>query len=236
MTRGLGSAPVGITSIRLGEAHVPVRLVRSARRRKTVSFGVETSVVVVRAPLRLPLRQIETMLQARSAWLVSRLAAAPAPQAGEFADGAVIPYLGADVTIRVAGGKGRARVELAENELRVTVRDDSSQEAIAGAVEKWLRAQAETHLQALVGRWSAATGLVPARVIVKEQRRRWGSCGADGTVRLNWRLIFMVSAVAEYVVVHELAHLRERNHGPGFWALVERLMPDFRERRAALQG
>jgi predicted metal-dependent hydrolase len=236
VTSGLGPGPGGLTTIRLGEADVPVRLVRSARRRKTVSFGVELGVVVVRAPQRLALRQIEEMLRARSKWLATRLAAAPIGQTVEFAHGAAIPYMGGEVTIRVVSGKSRVRVELVANELFVYLPDGSPSEAVAPAVERWLRARAADLLPALVDRWSSASGLAPARVIVKPQRRRWGSCGADGTLRLNWRLVMMPVAVAEYVVVHELAHLRERNHGPRFWSLVESLMPDFRARRTALRG
>ena len=66
-------------------------------------------------------------------------------------------------------------------------------------------------------------------------RRRWGSCARDGRISLNWRLVLLAPALADYVLVHELAHLVEPNHGAGFWRLVEAEMPDFRARRAALR-
>ncbi|MDA1002925.1 MAG: M48 family metallopeptidase, partial [Chloroflexi bacterium] len=74
--------------------------------------------------------------------------------------------------------------------------------------------------------WATRLGWEPRRVIVKAQRRRWGSCARDGTVRLNWRLVMAEPALIDYVIVHELAHLAEPNHGPAFWARVRSALPD----------
>jgi hypothetical protein len=71
--------------------------------------------------------------------------------------------------------------------------------------------------------------------MIRNQRRRWGSCSADGTLRFNWRLVMAPPAIIEYVVVHELAHLRVPNHSPAFWAEVARFIPDYKARRTALR-
>ena len=233
-----GPAPGGrtITALRLGETVVPVRVVRSALRHKTVSFAVQDGVVLVRAPLGVPVRELETMLKSRAAWLAARLASPP-PEPATLADGQVIRYLGRDLALQVRAAAGkRGRVEVDGDTLRVDLPLDAQPGALQHAVEHWLQARAVEHLSAHVRRWSAASGLVPRRVIVKEQRRRWGSCSADGTLRLNWRLVNMAPEIAEYVVVHELAHLHERSHNTRFWAEVERLMPDFRDRRDQLRA
>jgi predicted metal-dependent hydrolase len=73
-------------------------------------------------------------------------------------------------------------------------------------------------------------------MLIRNQHRRWGSCGPDGTVRLNWRLILLEPRLAEYVVVHELAHLRHRHHQAPFWQEVSRLMPDYLDRRRELSA
>jgi predicted metal-dependent hydrolase len=76
---------------------------------------------------------------------------------------------------------------------------------------------------------------MPSRVLVRDQRRRWGSCAPDGTLRFNWRILMAPPHVVDYVVVHELAHLSVRNHSSTFWAEVERILPRYREAQATLK-
>jgi predicted metal-dependent hydrolase len=225
-----------IAALRIGEVDVPVRVIRSARRRRTVSFAVEAGCVVVRAPLRMAARDIEAMLRARHGWIARRLAVAPM-RPDVYAHGERVRYLGDQVLICVREGLRRTtKIEVEGDVLTVEATAGASSEAVAAAIIRWFRARAVEHLSEAVSRWGEAAGAQPAKLIVKEQRRRWGSCGADGVIRLNWRLITLAPEVADYVVVHELAHLKEQNHGPRFWAEVERVMPDFRARRAKLSA
>ncbi len=76
---------------------------------------------------------------------------------------------------------------------------------------------------------------MPPRVLIRDQRLRWGSCAPDGTLRFNWRVVMLKPSLIEYVVVHELAHLTHPNHSPSFWGLVTEVMPDAQERRARLR-
>lgn len=225
-----------IAALRIGEVDVPVRVVRSARRRRTVSFAVEAGSVVVRAPLRMAARDIEVMLRARQAWIAGRLTAAPVRR-DVFADGERVRYLGKEVLICVREGRRRTtRIELDGDVLAVEAATGASFEAVQAAMVRWFRTRAVEHLSESVTRWGEVMGAQPNRLIVKEQRRRWGSCGADGVIRLNWRLVMLPPDLADYVVVHELAHLKERNHGPRLWAEVERAMLDFPARRATLKA
>ncbi len=102
-------------------------------------------------------------------------------------------------------------------------------------IEEALRREAQPAIEAAVERWSPVLGCRPSRVIVRSYKRRWGSCSADGTLRFNWRLTLLDLSALDYVVVHELAHLRERNHARAFWALVAQALPDFKERRLMLR-
>jgi predicted metal-dependent hydrolase len=100
----------------------------------------------------------------------------------------------------------------------------------------WYRRRAEIHIGARVAHFAALTGVTPAAVTVKEMRSRWGSCTSHGRVSFHWGLVLLPPAIVDYVVVHELAHLRELNHGPRFWRLVEEIVPDYHARRAWLRG
>ena len=107
--------------------------------------------------------------------------------------------------------------------------------AVATGLERWYRAQAAEALAESVRFWSPAVGREPSRIIVRDQKRLWGSCAADGTLRFNWRLVQLAPSLIDYVVVHELSHLRVRNHSSRFWTEVARVQPDHAERRKALR-
>lgn len=98
-----------------------------------------------------------------------------------------------------------------------------------------LRAQARCDLSARVAHWAARLGVQPQRLRLSSARTRWGSASSRGTVSLNWRLVCLPEPLRDYVVVHELAHLRELHHGPAFWALVAQVLPDYPARRAELR-
>lgn len=98
-----------------------------------------------------------------------------------------------------------------------------------------LRARAAVELPPALLRRAADFGLTVSRVSVRNQRSRWGSCGRDGHVSLNWRLLLMPDAVRDYVMVHELMHLRRLDHSPAYWALVAEACPDFRTSREWLR-
>ena len=107
--------------------------------------------------------------------------------------------------------------------------------AILRALEGWYRHRAAARLAERVNHWAHAGGREPQRVLIRGQRRRWGSCSADGTLRFNWRIVQLEPSLIDYVVVHELAHLRHRNHSARFWAEVARVLPDYRLRRRLLK-
>lgn len=129
----------------------------------------------------------------------------------------------------------RARLDQARRELptlpagTILYRGEQFAPPVAGkSLERWLRRQARSLLLAEIRTQGTRMELHPKRVTVRGQRTRWGSCSIGGHVSLNWRLVMAPPDVLSYVVVHELAHLAEHNHGPGFWSLVERFCPDFR--------
>jgi hypothetical protein len=111
----------------------------------------------------------------------------------------------------------------------------STREERLAAVHRHYRRLAAKHLPARLAAFSERMGLQPRRVIVRGQKTRWGSCSTTGTISLNWKLMAMPPMVVDYVIVHELAHLRHMNHSPRFWALVEYHFPEWRETKQWLR-
>lgn len=221
---------------------IPAMIIRSARRSRTLAISVEAGTLKVRAPLTATNAQVIDMVKKRATWIAGRLRSLPTgPAEPLLANGETLPYLGASLTLRVALHAGRrVKAGLDGSTLLVELPAALPPAAHAAntrhAVSAWYRARAAEALPEVLRHWSAVSGLVPSRVLIRDQRRRWGSCAPDGTVRLNWRLILLAPRLAEYVVVHELAHLRHRHHQASFWQEVSRLMPDYLDRRRELSA
>ena len=103
------------------------------------------------------------------------------------------------------------------------------------ALVSWLRQHAAERLPERVEMWRSKAGVAMPRVVISDQKRRWGSCDRSGTIRLNWRIIQAPMRLVDYVVVHELVHLRHRGHGRDYWQALGRIMPDYERRREDLR-
>jgi predicted metal-dependent hydrolase len=106
---------------------------------------------------------------------------------------------------------------------------------LTGALQRFYKREGEALLAPKVEAYAAALGKPVRKVIVRDQKRRWGSCAADATIRLNWRLMGFPEDLIDYVCAHEAAHLVEANHSPAYWRVVESLMPDWQVRRARMR-
>ncbi|ENO94408.1 MULTISPECIES: SprT family zinc-dependent metalloprotease [unclassified Thauera] len=214
----------------------PVALVLRRSARRSMALQVDHRGARVAVPLQMPLGEVERFVRGHGRWLLDRLrahAGAPAQVRIEIADGVQLPVLGKPLTLRLVAGRGvRWRVgEDGGEELLLPAACSSAQKALLRALQAralgWYRARVEEYCLRL-GR------AVPA-VRLSNARTRWGSCSQRSGIRLHWRLIHLVPELIDYVVAHEVAHLAEMNHSPRFWAVVERLYPDWREARAALR-
>jgi predicted metal-dependent hydrolase len=217
----------------LGAERVDCVLVRR-RGRRGVGLKVDETGLTVSAPSTMPLARIEALVRESERWVLRKIAEWSHRRVTpvEWIDGAPLPYLGGALVLRIAAGK-RVRAERVDGELRVTARDPGGAE-VKRAVTRWYKVAAHEHLAERVGALSRAAGLPPPRFVLSGALARWGSCNSRREVRLAWRLVKARPELIDYVICHELAHLRQMNHSRAFWAEVERQCPDYRRLREEL--
>ena len=227
--------------LQFADATIEYTVQRSKRRKKTVQISVSSGAVVVSAPMRTPNREIQAIVQKRSGWILDKLATdAQAPPPLRLVTGDTLPYLGRELPLVIEQTDARKPSVLLDGaRLLVGVPaglpQDERREAVRTALVVWYRAQAAQLLTDSVSRCLSTMGRTEMpRVLVREQKTRWVSCSADGTLRFSWRLAMVEQELIDSVAVHELAHLEVMNHSPAFWDVVLRAMPDARERRKRL--
>lgn len=211
-------------SVAVGQQRIILAFVRNARARRYVLRLQPDGSARVTIPRRGSLAEARRFAERNVAWIertLQRLSSLPRhPQ--EWLVGTDVLFQGEMLRIEaVAEQSGQVRIG---NEI-VAVSDDKSN--LRERIENhfWNLAQAE--FPPRVFELAAAYGLIVNRVTVRNQRSRWGSCSRRGTVSLNWRLIQTPPFVRDYVILHELMHLREMNHSRRFWREVERVCPDY---------
>ena len=165
------------------------------------------------------LEEAASFARGQARWMAERLAAVP-PRI-PFTDGASLPVQGEAVTIRHVGGSGRPVTRIG-TELIVT--GDTAH--LKRRVRDYLMNLARAEIGRQAQDFGAAVERPVRRIVLRDPVTRWGSCSVSGALSLSWRLILMPDCVLRYVVAHEVAHLVELNHGPRFWTLVDRLVPD----------
>ncbi len=228
------SPPLNLLDTRLiclGGRALEYRFAR--RRRRTLGITVDASGLAVSAPLRAPLRDIESFLRDKERWILSKLAEwAKLPRAPVLraASGETLPLLGAPVTLEVRDG-GRAVRHEGERLVICVPAPGRSVETLVG----WLKTKALETFGPRVEHYAARLGLQAPDIALSSARSQWGVCMEDGLIRLNWRLVHLDPALGDYVAAHEVAHLLEMNHSRRFWDIVATLYPAWRQARQELE-
>jgi predicted metal-dependent hydrolase len=194
-------------------------------RRVIVKVDPGTGAVTVVAPTRAALSHALDFARGQKEWIARQRARVPQPVM--LAAGAKLPFRGEPHEIRHGGGKGAAPVlrDASARILWVHGRPEFAQRRLTDFLKREVRSLIEN--RAL--QYAAQLGVTPARIALRDTASRWGSCSAARAISFSWRLIFAPDVVRDYVVAHEVAHLKEMNHGPHFWTLVEKLHPQYRE-------
>jgi predicted metal-dependent hydrolase len=223
-------------TIALGDRIVPYVLRRAKRR--TIGLSIDHRGLRVGAPRRASLFEVESLILRHSDWVAEKLdewRSRRRPEPLKIADGLRLPLLGASLEIRLALGNNRA-VWNAQTGSVLTLCLRSPKDA-ASVLEKALREKARQLFSERLKHFAERLGLAAVPPLaLSAARTRWGSCSLKTGIRLNWRLIHFQPHIIDYVVTHELAHLREMNHSPRFWVVVARLCPDYRVARDELKS
>lgn len=214
----------------LPDGPLAYQLRRSARRRTLALRVTDQAAVVVNAPLRLGRPEIERFLHRHLDWLHERRREA-ATRHFTWADGARLPYLGGELTLHVLPRPGRAALRLEGDTLICAC----APETVEAAVLAWYRREARALLAERLARRAAQLGRATPPLRLSNARTRWGSLSPAGLVSLNWRLLKAPLEVIDYVICHELAHFRQRNHSPAFWREVAAMCPDWLALRRRLK-
>lgn len=225
-------------TFRLDGQDIPYLLKRSPKRR-TIGLRIDHRGLTVSAPQRAADSRLEQVLRERSGWLFDKLREwqARQPVAFSCADGETLLFLGSELALRLMEGGPRTLPRLLEDDtLVVTVPDTEDAAVIRRKLEQWYRAEARRHFVQRLEHYAGHMGLALRNVTLSGARTRWGSCNSRGDIRLSWRLIQAPISQIDYVVVHELAHLRELNHSPRFWAIVEETLPHYAAAQRALKA
>ncbi len=239
--------PQAAREIRLGEHSVAYAFRRG--RRRTIGFVVGPEGLTVSAPRWVGLGEVEAALREKGHWILRKLHEQQERTRRlerariEWRDGASVPFLGETVILvidpRITGSVLRQAEATLPGVPALTLHlglpQEAAPEQIRDAVQSWLQRQAKRIFEERCAVFSERLNVRIRRLSLSAAATRWGSANADGSIRLNWRLVHFALPVIDYVVTHELAHLREMNHSPAFWEVVRSALPGFEAARGALR-
>ena len=218
-------------------------------RRRSIGFVVAAEGLSVSAPRWVGQAEIEAALREKAGWILRKLqeqrerAARLHAARVDWREGATIPFLGDTVILvldpRTTGAVLHTQAQALPGVPRLTLHLGLPQTAapaqIRDAVQSWLQRQARRIFEERCAVFAQRLGVRMTRLSLSSAATRWGSASADGSIRLNWRLVHFGLPVIDYVVTHELAHLRVMNHGPAFWDVVRAALPDYEQARGVLR-
>ena len=227
----------GSEALRINGLQAPVEVRRHpGARRMTLRVSRTRRAVIVTVPMQCDLAQAGTFLNSHIDWVRQHLGAVPQPV--PFADGEIIPFHGRPHRLVFTGARGAGYLVRVEEACAPEVNRLVVSGSIDGAARRistWLVEQARQDLDRSVQLHAKRLGVKPKRIALRDQASRWGSCSTTRVLSFSWRLILAPPTVLDYVAAHEVAHLAEMNHGPRFWALVAKILPQMQDAREWLR-
>jgi len=231
------------SEVQFGTTRIPFSIRRS-QRRKTVALTIEPpGRLLVTAPFGVSVDKLNGVVRSKAPWVVERIKRAsdrpPPPPERELVTGETVLYLGRQLRLKVVERAGDEPPRMRKGWYEVPIPPGLQGEARRREVHHRLAASLRGHAALYLPKRLAAlcrrARIKAPPMVVREQKKRWGSCDARGTLRINWRIIQAPPSLVDYVLAHEVAHVEHPSHGPAFWAALGRIMPDYEARRAVLR-
>lgn len=216
-------------------------------RRRSIGFVIADDGLRITAPNWVTLGQVDEAVREKAKWILAKLREWQerkdklALTGTRWIDGGELPYLGKRIVLGLAADRrqaffsGQAQDPQDADTLWLPLAPGADPTRVRDAAQAWLQQRAGDRFGARLAHFLQRTGLTIRRWRLSSAATRWGSCTSDGTIMLNWRLIHFAPDIIDYVIAHELAHLREMNHSHDFWAEVGHILPDFEQAKQALR-
>jgi predicted metal-dependent hydrolase len=208
---------------------ITAQVIRTSRK-KTAEVRVDEGKVSILVPNDLTGSRIDEILTKKTQWIRGKVylhGQALPVHTKEYISGESFSYLGRNYRLKVQTGS-KPSVKLLNGRLQVTTGSNSS-ENIREALTSWYRSHAKAKIQEKAARYASVIGVNPKSVGIKTFKSRWGSCHLSGDILYNWKIVIAPNRIVDYVVVHELCHLKQHDHSDKFWKLVGQIIPDYAE-------
>ncbi len=218
--------------------------IRHGERKKTVALRVlPNGEVTVYVPKFTPMEFIDRFIASRADWIEKRRRhfveiQKKAPPL-EFVSGETVHVFGRPLRLKIdrKPTPNGPLIGQRANRIHITIPPHHPKvaETVRGSLEEWLTERTAAYILNHIGEYKKLLGVSPTAIKVVSQGKRWGSCSRKGTLRFNWKLSMMPPSIINYVIVHELCHLKVPNHSPAFWRVVQSVLPDYKRRREKLK-
>lgn len=214
---------------------IPYQLERRSRR--TIGLKISATGLIVHAPKRISQSLLENALLEKADWIRKKLSQLVDNQPAELVweDGAELLYLGNPFRLSLSKDSVNRKPEFEDGVLYLRLKSIEDGDAVKTKVVQWYKKVALTDFARRLELFSSKLGVALPALFLSNAQSRWGSCNSKREIRINWRLLQAPPHIINYVICHELAHLKQMNHSPKFWAVVESLQPDYKEAERALK-
>ncbi|HAR63641.1 MAG: hypothetical protein DKM50_00180 [Candidatus Margulisiibacteriota bacterium] len=219
--------------------------IQRSSKRRSIALGIDLhNGLKINAPHKATTKTVEDIIRKKIKWIIRHLQSHEELKkmlpTHNFVNAESFLYLGSSITLKVIDDPycKRVRSSIEKDILTIVmpnVAEPIKREHTRKALISWYRKCAEEIVTSRTEKYAGLLGISFYRIAIREQKKIWGSCSFKGIIRINWKIVMAPISVVDYVVVHELCHIKIRNHSSNFWDLVASILPDYRERRLVLK-
>ena len=228
-----------IRKVKFGNATISYTVVKS-NRRKTSQITVDKDSVVVRTPVSKRMAEIKEIVDGKKQWIFRKQLQFQKQRSvvikPTFIPGSKLSYLGRNITLKILKNRKTEAVTLKKDTITISIKSKRiSKNTIKKLYQKWLMKKAPRLFETKVAKLSKKVRIKPNKINIKDLKNRWGRATSDNTINLNMNLIKAPSSVIDYVILHELCHLKIKGHSDKFWSMVKKYMPNYEDQRHWLE-